>query len=166
MANESGVYRCTRHPKVETRLRCGKCETPICPKCSVMTPVGARCRDCASNRSSHIYQIAPAQYLLAFAVAFGLSWVASFVGVLGVLGFFALFYAPLIGSLIGKAVLRVVQGKRGTPLAVTAAAGIVLGALLPISSLWGAVPVQAGILNPFAWLFLVLAVPGAWWWIR
>ena len=37
------VTRCAEHPDVETGLRCGRCETPICPKCMIMTPVGARC---------------------------------------------------------------------------------------------------------------------------
>jgi hypothetical protein len=131
-----------------------------------MTPVGARCRDCASNRSSHIYQIAPPQYAAAFGVAFGISLLASFSGVLNLLGIFALFYAPLIGSFIGKAVLRVVKGKRGPTLATVTCAGIALGALLPLSALWGAAPLYAGVLNPFVWIFLVLAMPGAWWWIK
>ena len=164
--DEPGVFWCARHSKTKTRLRCGKCEAPICPKCTVMSPVGARCRDCASNRSSHIYQIAPAQYAAAFGIAFGLSWLASFVSVLSLLIWFTIFYAPLIGTLIGKAVLRVVKGKRGTKLAVVVSAGVVIGTLLPISALWGGSAIYAGLLNPFAWLFLAFAVPGAWWWIK
>ena len=38
---------CARHPKTETLLRCGRCETPICPRCQIPTPVGMRCRTCA-----------------------------------------------------------------------------------------------------------------------
>lgn len=49
-AGEPGTYYCTRHPKVITRLRCGRCETPICPKCSVSTPAGMRCPTCARNK--------------------------------------------------------------------------------------------------------------------
>jgi hypothetical protein len=41
------VVYCARHPTVETTLRCGRCNTPICPRCLVQTPVGARCRECA-----------------------------------------------------------------------------------------------------------------------
>lgn len=47
---EPGAFYCGRHPKVVTRLRCGRCETPICPKCMVYTPAGARCRDCSRNK--------------------------------------------------------------------------------------------------------------------
>lgn len=40
---------CARHSKVQTALRCSRCETPICPKCMVQTPVGLRCPDCAKH---------------------------------------------------------------------------------------------------------------------
>ncbi len=47
---EDGVYYCTKHTKAVTRLRCGRCEAPICPKCTVYTPAGTRCRACAKNK--------------------------------------------------------------------------------------------------------------------
>ncbi len=40
---------CRRHPKIETGLRCARCNTPICPRCMVYTSVGLRCPDCANN---------------------------------------------------------------------------------------------------------------------
>ena len=45
---ESGVaiYTCPRHPKEETRLTCGRCDQPICPRCMVYTSTGLRCPDC------------------------------------------------------------------------------------------------------------------------
>ena len=49
---------CERH-KEETLLRCGRCEKPICPQCTVHGPAGARCPDCGTFRSSHLFQIAP-----------------------------------------------------------------------------------------------------------
>ncbi|HEX2914551.1 MAG TPA: B-box zinc finger protein [Chloroflexia bacterium] len=47
-ATEKVVY-CARHPEVETGLRCGRCDTPICPRCMVHADVGIRCPDCAAN---------------------------------------------------------------------------------------------------------------------
>jgi len=47
---EDGAWFCARHPKSITRLRCGRCEAPICPKCTVYTPAGTRCRACAKNK--------------------------------------------------------------------------------------------------------------------
>ena len=48
--NDPGAYYCVRHTKTITRVRCGRCETPICPRCMVFSPAGTRCRDCARNR--------------------------------------------------------------------------------------------------------------------
>ena len=47
---EEGVYYCARHKKELTRVTCGRCETPICHKCLVLSPAGVRCKDCARNR--------------------------------------------------------------------------------------------------------------------
>lgn len=47
---EDGTWFCARHTQVITRLRCGRCEAPICPKCTVYTPAGTRCRVCSKNR--------------------------------------------------------------------------------------------------------------------
>lgn len=40
---------CYRHPKVETVLRCGRCERPICTKCAILGPAGPRCPECAKT---------------------------------------------------------------------------------------------------------------------
>jgi hypothetical protein len=42
--------QCARHPKVETALSCGRCETPVCPKCLVHAEVGIRCLKCSPRR--------------------------------------------------------------------------------------------------------------------
>ena len=45
-----GEYYCAKHVKAVTRLRCGRCEAPICPKCTVYTPAGTCCRPCSKNK--------------------------------------------------------------------------------------------------------------------
>ena len=60
--------RCEAHPDVETNLRCGKCDKPICPKCMVETPVGARCRECARINKLPTFQISSKQLLLSSCV--------------------------------------------------------------------------------------------------
>ena len=49
-AGEDGAWYCARHAKAVTRLRCGRCEAPICPKCTAYTAAGTRCRACARNK--------------------------------------------------------------------------------------------------------------------
>lgn len=161
---EPGVYYCARHKNVKTRLRCGRCEKPICPKCTKMGPTGARCNDCLSNKSSHMYQVGPLQFAAAFGVAFGCSLIAGFLTLF--VGIFVIFYAPVVGTFIGKAVLAVVKGKRGTKLAVTAGAGVAIGALMPVGSIMYGGGFGAHVMNPFLWIYIVLAISGVWYWIR
>jgi len=47
---DPGAFYCAKHNKAVTRLRCGRCENPICPKCTVYTPGGTRCRTCARHK--------------------------------------------------------------------------------------------------------------------
>lgn len=49
-AGEDGAYYCQKHRKEITRVTCGKCERPICHKCTVMSAAGVRCPECARNR--------------------------------------------------------------------------------------------------------------------
>ena len=161
---EPGVYFCAKHKNVHTRLRCGRCEKPICPKCTQYGPTGARCGDCSSNRSSHMYQVKPLQFLLAFAVAFGLSAVAAFA--IRFIGIFVLFYAPVVGTFIGKTVVSAVKGKRGTPLAIVASVGVAVGALVPLSTLLGGGLAATHLMNPFVWVYIAFAISGVWYWVR
>lgn len=41
--------RCYRHPDEETRIRCTRCERPICPECMHPAPVGHHCPDCVAE---------------------------------------------------------------------------------------------------------------------
>ncbi len=158
---EPGVYFCARHKSVKVRLRCGRCEAPICARCTVMTPVGARCRDCGTNRSSHIFQLSPKQGLIALGVSLGLGAVGAFIiAKVPFFGLFTIFYAPAVGTMAGKAVVRATGGKRGLKLAVVAVAGFALGALALTLA------VGASLLSVWLWIFLALAIGGAWYWIR
>jgi len=178
---EDGVWWCKRHAKVKTRLRCGRCETPICGKCTKYGPTGARCPDCGSYKGSHVYQVAPQQYLAAVAVAVFLGSISGMIA--GFVGFFALFYAPVAGTLMAKAISAVVKHKRGTALAVIASAGLVFGAMIPqIEILLAFVqaaraPVAtpfpdlqmlltSNVFKPMIWVYLGLSIPSVWYWLK
>src|SRR5947207_2960930 len=104
---EPQALRCAAHPGVETYLRCGRCETPICPRCLVQTPVGARCRSCARLRRLPIYDVGP-RFLVRGAVA-GLA--AAIVGgvVVQVLPSFGLLLRLVLGAVYGYAVAAAVS---------------------------------------------------------
>ncbi len=126
---EPASFRCATHPEVETRLRCGKCGKPICPRCMVQTPVGARCRDCARLYKLPTYRVTPVYYLraagaaLVTGAALGVAW--GFIGTLFSFGFFSLLVAAAIGFAIGEVTGLAVNRKRGLWLAVIGGAGVV-----------------------------------------
>ncbi len=146
--------QCARHAKVETELTCGRCETPICPRCAVFTEVGARCPACAPARKLPQFEIGPV-YLLrgaAAAIAAGAALGAVWGAILpGGVGLFGLFAAAFIGYLIAEAVGAATNRKAGTPLQVVAAGGAIIAyfarnlvmgdGLLPTDDLFGYVAV-------------------------
>jgi membrane associated rhomboid family serine protease len=40
---------CYRHPNVQTRVHCTRCERPICPDCMIPAPVGFQCPECVEE---------------------------------------------------------------------------------------------------------------------
>ena len=125
---ESAATYCATHPKVETYLRCGRCEKPICPQCLYMTPVGARCRECARLKKLPMFEVGPLDYLrgLAGGVA-----AAAIGGILLQLmpgfGFFGLLLMLGLGYVVGEATTRAARRKRGTGLAIVGALAVPLG---------------------------------------
>jgi len=123
---------CATHPDVQTTLRCGKCGKPICPKCMVTTPVGARCRECARLYVLPTYRVSAVYYLravvaaLVVAAAIGVAW-----GFLeSYLGWFGPIITVLVGYGAGMAVSYIiglaVNRKRGTGLAVIGAIAVLV----------------------------------------
>jgi hypothetical protein len=130
-ATEAPLH-CARHPSVETYLRCGRCDTPICPKCQVMTPVGSRCPTCARVRRTlgHADRGVLVRASLV-ALVVGLVGGALLVAVPLLRG---LFLSLLLGALLGTAVAWLVlrsTGQRAGPTVAWVAIGcLALGVLL------------------------------------
>ena len=133
------VYQCARHPNVETVLRCGRCETPICPKCLVYTPVGARCPDCGKPQPSPIYQVSPNILLRAIGGGIGLTIAAAIAwAIVAEISGLRLFLLVLIAALgigygVGEGVSRVARYKRGPVLSIIAGLPAAAGYLLGVS---------------------------------
>ena len=114
--------RCATHPDVETNLTCGKCGKPICPRCLVQTPVGARCRDCAKLKRLPTFEVAAPLYLravgtgLGLAVALGIAW--GFVSDLIPFIYLGLLIGAGVGYAVGELVALSANRKRGLGLAV------------------------------------------------
>jgi len=122
--------RCAYHPDVETNLGCGKCDKPICPRCMVQTPVGARCPDCAKLYKLPTYRVSPKYYLRAAGAGLGMAIVCGAVwGVIAwVTPFFSLnlILAPGAGYAISEVVSLSVNRKRGTGLAIVGGVAVAI----------------------------------------
>lgn len=126
-----GASYCARHPQVETYLRCGRCDTPICPRCLVQTPVGARCPDCANVRRLPTFDVSPAYFArgMAAAVLSGLLVGGIWAYVAGGLGFgilFSFFVGMALGWAISESVSLATNRKRGLGLQICAVLGVLL----------------------------------------
>lgn len=131
---EAAEAYCARHPNVETGLRCGRCDTPICPKCVVMTDVGARCPDCAPRRKLPQFEVTPIFALrglggaLAAGAASGAAW--GYLVPNG-FGFFSIFLGLGLGYVVAEATgLATSRKKSGPVLQIIAGLGVVLAWLV------------------------------------
>ncbi len=117
--------RCSTHPEVETNLSCSKCLKPICPKCSVETPVGLRCRKCAQPAKVPALNVAALDYIKAMSVGLGASLVFGIVWLLIRLAtpyiwLFNFFLAAAVGYGIGRVISLSVKRKRSRLLKIVA----------------------------------------------
>jgi len=128
--------KCATHPDVETNLRCGKCGKPICPKCLVQTPVGARCPNCARLYRLPTFRVSTQYYLRAVGVGLGMAVVCGIAwgAIRAVMPFLYLnlILAPGIGYAIGEVISLSVNRKRGTRLAAIAGTAMVISFLVTI----------------------------------
>ena len=145
--------QCATHPSVETELTCGRCDRPICPRCLVQTPVGARCRQCAGVRRLPTFEVSPAYAArgagasLVTGAVVGAVWAGLLSHNLGVVGYFVFFVALGIGYAVGEAVSWATNRKRGPALQGIAVAGVVEAylirnllegsAIIPSNDFWG-----------------------------
>lgn len=166
---------CYIHPNRPTTLRCNRCDRPICTQDAIRTPTGYRCPECVREQQRKFDTAEWYDYFIAFAVAAVGSGIASGLIYL-VSGFFfgllVLFIAPGAGAFIGNIVLRFIKNRRSRRLFLTAAIGMVLGALpallfISLPALLGVMMAGlrgAGGLLPAVWevVYLFMAVPAAY----
>lgn len=124
------VVECPRDPGVETALRCSRCETPICPRCLIHTPVGARCRDCARIVKSPIYTLTAAQMARAAGASIVGGLIMGLVWGLVLLPFTFSLFAIFVGVGLGYAFTRILEfatgRKRGSAVIAFAVGGMLI----------------------------------------
>ncbi|HJX37703.1 MAG TPA: B-box zinc finger protein [Anaerolineae bacterium] len=159
---------CVNHPDRQTLLRCGKCGRPICTQCAVRHPVGLRCPDCAQLRKVPTYDVPAPYYLRALSAGLGASLLTGVIAQLLPLFvpvfFLNFFMALAAGAFVGEAISRVTRRKRGRGLQVVAGISVIVGSVgatvLVAMFRFGALAfllVPASLLNPYYWLYPVVA---------
>jgi hypothetical protein len=130
--------QCAAHPGVETELACSRCGKPICPRCMVHTPVGARCRECANVRRLPVYNV-PSGVLLravgsaaAAGVAIGVAW--AFFNLVTYF-FYGVIAGLAIGYVVGEIVSVSTNRRAGPPLQAAAVGGVVLAFVVRVGLL-------------------------------
>jgi hypothetical protein len=128
------MAKCKCRAGTETNLSCNKCGEPICPKCMVQTPVGARCPSCARLSRLPTYRVPGIYYLRAIGAGVGLAVVSGLLWGLVRL-FIPFFFLSLVlggavGYGIGEGIGLSVNRKRGTGLAVIGALAVVVSYLV------------------------------------
>lgn len=144
---------CARHSKRETNIRCGRCDTPICPDCLVHAPVGMRCPDCAKVNKVPTYDV-PFTYILraivagvitAFVLSMAYRFAAGYAIVLGLLGipilnlllpYLNMAVIVAIGFAVGEAVSLATNRKRGTTLKVISGSSLLIGVATILTDVW------------------------------
>ena len=133
--------KCAAHPEIETSLKCGKCGTPICPKCMVQTPVGARCPKCANLRKLPTFRVSGRHYLKGAGTALGMGAVTGLAwgAIDSVVSFFflGLVLAGAVGYAIGEVVSLSVNRKRGLWLAILGGTAVVISYLVNVFTFGG-----------------------------
>jgi len=118
---------CKNHPDRETYLRCNQCDQPICPACAIQTPTGYRCKSCVKGQQKKFETTRTSDFVLAPLIAASISLVASFL--VGFIGFFIFFAAPLVGVGIVSVVRAIIKNRRGGLLFNLVTIGSILGCL-------------------------------------
>lgn len=116
---------CIHHRNRPTALRCNKCEQPICPKCIIQTPVGARCRECAQLRRLPQFDIRPAILARSLPAGLGVSLLGWFL--LSYVPYLRFFLAILLGVAVGGTIARLSKRRSGLVLEVGAVAVVAIG---------------------------------------
>lgn len=132
---------CARHPDTRTRLSCTACGAPICPRCSVATPVGQKCPDCARLPRSARARGKPQQYAKAVAAGLGVVALAAVAlqFIITTVGFGSVIGSGFGGFAVARAVRWGGEGNTAEPFRY----GAVVLSLVMVAAgwwLWGGGP--------------------------
>ena len=123
----AGPMTCAKHPKEQTLLRCAGCNTPICDKCAVLTPVGYKCRNCGTYKNPAAASPTLPRILLVLIIGLLGGLLAGLI--VPSIGFFAIWVALPYGRFLGSLVLRASNQRVGLVMEILTGGSILIGGL-------------------------------------
>lgn len=157
MPENSSTLTCAFHPKRETKLRCNRCDRPICVKCAIQTPTGYRCPECVRDQQKAFITVKWYDYLIGVLITGTLSFLGSLLAVR--LGFFTIILTPVAGTVIETAVRKAISNRR-SPVLYKVVGATAFIACLPMIIVQGLNSFSA-IFN-FGWLAVNGLFPFVW----
>mgnify|MGYP001159416944 FL=1 len=129
---------CNKHPKITTKLKCHRCETPICPKCLVQSDVGFKCIDCHKLSLPNINTISyPIQSILITTMCIIGALSGIFIKLIQILiilpAIIHIIYWLALGYMLSTISSKIAKGKRSIRLVWITSMGI---AFSYITSQW------------------------------
>lgn len=122
---------CYIHPKVETQLRCNRCNQPICIKCATHTPTGYRCPQCIRSQQKIFVTTKWFDSVIAAVITAVIAYIGSFFTFFG-------FYSFLIALAAGYSavwiVKKAIKNRRSPTLKFVMGGAALVGSLVPIIS--------------------------------
>ncbi len=136
MSAEQLTKVCYKHPREETRLSCGRCERPICTRCSVLGPAGVRCRECGSFKTTQLYKISPGRLILTVVLGLLTSLLSTAI-IFYTPYIVFIFLGPVYGYALAEVVLRASGQKRTKVTEIIGVACIVVSMLVVLGVIDG-----------------------------
>jgi hypothetical protein len=131
MSKTETTLTCTFHPKVETQLRCNRCNQPICIKCVTHTPTGYRCHECIRSQQKIFVTTKWFDQVIAVAITGVISFLGSlFASNLGI--YLMILIAFGTGYVIVWAVKKAINNRRSPLLKYIMSGSALLGSIIPV----------------------------------
>ena len=125
---------CNKHPKITTKLKCHRCEIPICPKCLVQSDVGFKCINCHKlslpniNTISYLTQAILIITMCIIGVLSGI--LIKLIQILLILpAMIDIFYWVILGYALSIISSKIAKGKRSARLVWITSIGIAISYL-------------------------------------
>ena len=128
MSEYENTLTCYIHPKVETQLRCNRCDKPICIKCATHTPTGYRCPECIRSQQRIFVTTKWFDYVIAAAITAVIAYLGSFFTFLGFYSFLAAMAAGFAAVWLVK---KAISNRRSPILKFVMSGAALAGSLLP-----------------------------------